>query len=243
MLLLLFLLLLLLPIMMMMIIVFLLLLLFVPYRSPLLPCQPAAVVLSVPGCGYAAPSPVWDTEGAQDIDDQVDAFITYSASDNPKSIAMRWDICCSCYCLYVQATAAVWHLAVPALLPQLLPNVTLLTHAAVCAQPCSLNFTPVCLAAHSAAGAATPLDRAEWFKFVATYFNREYEAEALYRTIRNSYLGLRRAALAAAANTQSRTVVAWVYMGWNADFVVSKAPFKTTYVQVREQEVTATKVY
>ncbi|KAF8072663.1 TD1 [Scenedesmus sp. PABB004] len=82
----------------------------------------------------------------------------------------------------------------------------------------------------SAVFASAPLLRAEWLKYMAAFVNKEWEAETLYRTIRNDYNALRRAAGAAAGAAGRRTVVAWVYLGWAADFVVSKAPYKAAYV-------------
>lgn len=85
----------------------------------------------------------------------------------------------------------------------------------------------------SAVTADSPLSRAEWLKYVSTFFNREWESEALFRSIRNTYFTLKRAAQSKANTLPKRKVVLWVYKGWDADFVVSKAPYKLAYVQVR----------
>jgi ABC-type Fe3+-hydroxamate transport system substrate-binding protein len=85
----------------------------------------------------------------------------------------------------------------------------------------------------SAVAAETPLERAEWLKYFGSFFNKEYEAESQYRVIRNNYNALKRRAQETAPNP--RLVVAWVYLGWNSDYVVSKPTYKKAYVEVRSQ--------
>eukprot|EP00878_Enallax_costatus_P011899 GHUV01012423.1.p1 GENE.GHUV01012423.1~~GHUV01012423.1.p1 ORF type:complete len:292 (+),score=70.40 GHUV01012423.1:946-1821(+) len=77
----------------------------------------------------------------------------------------------------------------------------------------------------------SPLSRAEWLKYVSVFFNKEWEAEALFRTIRTAYSDLKRAAQARSAAINRKPVVLWVYKGFDADFVVSKPPYKLAYVE------------
>lgn len=90
----------------------------------------------------------------------------------------------------------------------------------------------LCLYCCSAVTADSPQSRSEWLKYVSLFFNREWEAEATFRRIRTGYQDLKRAAQARANALGNRKVVVWVYKGWDADFVVSKAPYKLAYVQV-----------
>jgi hypothetical protein len=83
----------------------------------------------------------------------------------------------------------------------------------------------------SAIAASTPLARSEWLKYFGSFFNREYEAEAQFRTIRNNYNSLKRDAQQTKPNPP--LVVAWTYLGWSGDYVVSKPPYKVAYVEVR----------
>jgi hypothetical protein len=79
--------------------------------------------------------------------------------------------------------------------------------------------------------ADSPLTRAEWLKYFGSFFNKEYEAENQYRVIRNNYNSLKRSAQETAPNP--KLVVAWVYLGWAGDYVVSKPAYKKAYVEVR----------
>lgn len=98
-------------------------------------------------------------------------------------------------------------------------------------QGCQPRCYPLVL--HCSAPTATsPLGRAEWLRYVSLFFNREWEAETLVRFIRNDYNSLKRAAQATAAAQGSKPVVAWIYKGFSADFVVTKAPYKVAYVEV-----------
>eukprot|EP00882_Tetradesmus_deserticola_P023207 GHRQ01025252.1.p1 GENE.GHRQ01025252.1~~GHRQ01025252.1.p1 ORF type:complete len:193 (+),score=32.20 GHRQ01025252.1:65-643(+) len=99
----------------------------------------------------------------------------------------------------------------------------------------------LCLLGRSAVAAANPLARAEWLKYFGSFFNKEYEAEMQYRAIRNNYNGLKRSAQA--SKPTPPLVVAWVYKGWNADFVVSKPSYKVAYVEVRPQDTLLPGVY
>lgn len=85
--------------------------------------------------------------------------------------------------------------------------------------------------AMSAVTADSPLSRAEWLKYVSVFYNREWESETLFRSIRTAYNDLKRSAQARANAMVKKTIVLWVYKGWNADYVVSKAPYKLAYVQ------------
>jgi hypothetical protein len=76
-----------------------------------------------------------------------------------------------------------------------------------------------------------PLTRCEWLKYFGSFFNKEYEAENQYRVIRNNYNSLKRNAQETAPNP--KLVVAWVYLGWAGDYVVSKPGYKKAYVEVR----------
>ncbi|WIA08608.1 hypothetical protein OEZ85_008037 [Tetradesmus obliquus] len=119
-------------------------------------------------CGYTAPDPGWGND-ADKITQQVDAYITYGATKNTKSIAM------------------------------------------------------------SAVAASTPLTRSEWLKYFGAFFNKEYEAETLFRAIRNNYNALKRDAQGTRPNPP--LLVAWVYLGFSGDYVVSKPPYKVAYVE------------
>jgi hypothetical protein len=65
---------------------------------------------------------------------------------------------------------------------------------------------------------------------LGSFFNKEYEAETQFRIIRNNYNSLKRDALQTRPNPP--LVVAWVYLGWSGDYVVSKPAYKVTYVEV-----------
>eukprot|EP00878_Enallax_costatus_P042402 GHUV01049750.1.p1 GENE.GHUV01049750.1~~GHUV01049750.1.p1 ORF type:complete len:207 (+),score=37.41 GHUV01049750.1:149-769(+) len=90
--------------------------------------------------------------------------------------------------------------------------------------------------AMSAPTAVSPIGRAEWLRYVSLFFNKEWEAETLVRSIRNDYNSLKRAAQSTAAAQGTKPVVAWIYKGFSADFVVSKAPYKVAYVEVCPQQ-------
>ena len=79
-----------------------------------------------------------------------------------------------------------------------------------------------------------PLNRAEWVKYAAAFFNKEVAANKIYDTVKASY-GAIKAATAAArkrAGAPAAPVVAWV--STNASGVTFRLePYKTQLIQVR----------
>lgn len=83
--------------------------------------------------------------------------------------------------------------------------------------------------AFSAVTATSPLERAEWHKYTAAFYNKEWQANAHFIRIRNAYNALKRDAdKAAGANPRT---VCWVLKDWDKDFAFSYAPYKVAYVQ------------
>lgn len=77
------------------------------------------------------------------------------------------------------------------------------------------------------------LNRAEWVKFVAVFFNKEVEANALFNTIEADYQRLNASARDAAAKAgRSRATVAWLAKAGDVA-TLSYAPFKAQLVAVR----------
>lgn len=74
------------------------------------------------------------------------------------------------------------------------------------------------------------LNRAEWVKFVAVFFNKEVEAEKLFTKITENYEKLN-TTVAAAASQKPRPVVAWISK-FGDTITVAYANYKKQYVQV-----------
>jgi ABC-type Fe3+-hydroxamate transport system substrate-binding protein len=75
------------------------------------------------------------------------------------------------------------------------------------------------------------LNRAEWVKFVAVFFNKEVEAERLFNNITADYQKLN-ASARAAAGAEGKTV-AWLTQ-FGDTFTVNYAQYKKEYMQVGE---------
>ena len=73
-----------------------------------------------------------------------------------------------------------------------------------------------------------PLNRAEWIKFAALFFNQEAAAETLFNTIQQRYLCHQQAV----SGVASKPVVAWTYYAtWSQQWVLSRAPYKRQFLQ------------
>lgn len=82
----------------------------------------------------------------------------------------------------------------------------------------------------SAPSATKPLERLKWIAYIAAFYNKEYAANAVYNTVRASYLALRRDVLLTAA--PQTPLVCWVYKDWDGDFAMSFAQYKVEYIRV-----------
>jgi ABC-type Fe3+-hydroxamate transport system substrate-binding protein len=74
------------------------------------------------------------------------------------------------------------------------------------------------------------LNRAEWVKFVAVFFNKEVEAERLFNNVRADYQKFNSSARAAAGADGKR--VAWLTQ-FGDTFTVNYAQYKKEYMEVR----------
>jgi hypothetical protein len=88
------------------------------------------------------------------------------------------------------------------------------------------------LLARSAYADPGVLNRAEWVKFVALFFNKEVEADALFSSVSSSYERLNASARAAAAAAPSPVRVAWASAQGDA-LHLSFATYKRQLMQVR----------
>jgi hypothetical protein len=73
------------------------------------------------------------------------------------------------------------------------------------------------------------LERVKWLAYVAAFFNKEFAANAVYAQVRDSYMRLRRDALAALGQPP---LVCWVFKDWDGHYAMSFAPYKMEYVTV-----------
>lgn len=76
------------------------------------------------------------------------------------------------------------------------------------------------------------LNRAEWVKFVAVFFNKEVEANKLFNDIVTNYQQLNASARAAAAGAANPTRVAWTNK-FGDTLTLSYAVYKKEYMTVR----------
>jgi len=74
-----------------------------------------------------------------------------------------------------------------------------------------------------------PLERTKWLAYAAAFFNKEYQANLVYNAIKDSYLGLRRQAL---AQRGTPPLVCWVYKDWDGNYAMSFSKYKVEYVNV-----------
>jgi ABC-type Fe3+-hydroxamate transport system substrate-binding protein len=82
------------------------------------------------------------------------------------------------------------------------------------------------------------LNRAEWVKFVAVFFNKEVEANNLFSNITNNLKLLNSTARAAAAKKAQPTVVAWLSK-YGDSISVNFAAYKKQFIMVRGMMVLA----
>lgn len=75
------------------------------------------------------------------------------------------------------------------------------------------------------------LNRAEWVKFVAVFFNKEVEAERLFSNITSDYQKLNETARASAAKDPQRPTVAWISKSGD-NITVAYANYKKQFLEV-----------
>lgn len=75
------------------------------------------------------------------------------------------------------------------------------------------------------------LNRAEWVKFVAVFFNKEVEANKMFNDVVTAYQKLNTSARAAAATAATPTRVAWTSK-FGDTLTLSYAVFKQEYMTV-----------
>lgn len=103
-------------------------------------------------------------------------------------------------------------------------------HAARCHCQSITRALPCCCCC-SAPSAVKPLERTKWLAYAAAFFNKEYQASLVYNAIKDSYLGLRREAL---AQRGTPPLVCWVYKDWDGDYAMTFSKYKVEYVNVSQ---------
>lgn len=75
------------------------------------------------------------------------------------------------------------------------------------------------------------LNRAEWVKFVAVFFNKEVEAEKMFSNITMDYQNMNKTARTAAAKDPQRPTVAWISKTGDT-IIVAYANYKKQFLEV-----------
>lgn len=84
----------------------------------------------------------------------------------------------------------------------------------------------------SAASDPGPLNRAEWIKYLAVFFNKEDVATEIFTNITLAYNSLKSAVSTQAVATASKPTVAWIIKsGWANQYRISFAQYKGTLTQ------------